>query len=543
LAVQIGAKPLGYDAAGNVNSYNDSAMGTWIYGYDALNRLVSGQNTATTGTSTQYAGKYLCWAYDSFGNRTTQNLQSSSCSPTMDVTAAFNEKNQVVWTTVNSAVNGFSYDASGNVTSDYNHSYLYDAEGHICAEASTYFSWLTMMTGYVYDADGNRVAKGAITKWSCDPSVNGIATAGSETDYVLGPGGEQIAEMAKTSNGAMAWQRGYVYAGSMLLGTYSPASDASGQPQLSFRLTDWLGTMRTITDSSGVLQATCTGLPFGDVQSCQGNVPDPRYFTGKERDSESGNDYFGARYYASSMGRWLSPDWAAMATPVPYAKLSDPQTLNLYAYVGNNPLTRFDADGHTITCTGNQCKQYIAALQKATGMTFAADKNGLLSITSKPDKMGYVGSAVAGVIGDKKDAVNISADSNNNVLGGHYAGHGNQILNFNSINALSSAKGGFTPQSIVTHETMEAYVGLKLGGAYDMATYSKAHAAAIGYENAERLSEGLPARIDEYGSGSNGTFHGTINFSFWKEHFDVTNGTSVSNVTSERTNQPGQTIQ
>lgn len=69
-------------------------------------------------------------------------------------------------------------------------------------------------------------------------------------------------------------------------------------------------------------------------------------FTGKERDTESGLDYFGARYYASSMGRFMSPDWAAKAEPVPYSKLDDPQTLNLYSYVGNNPLGRVDADGH-----------------------------------------------------------------------------------------------------------------------------------------------------------------------------------------------------
>jgi len=68
--------------------------------------------------------------------------------------------------------------------------------------------------------------------------------------------------------------------------------------------------------------------------------------TGKERDTESGNDYFGARYYASSMGRFLSPDWAAKAWPVPYAKLDDPQTLNLYGYLRNNPLGGVDADGH-----------------------------------------------------------------------------------------------------------------------------------------------------------------------------------------------------
>src|SRR5271169_5448286 len=69
-------------------------------------------------------------------------------------------------------------------------------------------------------------------------------------------------------------------------------------------------------------------------------------FTGKERDSESGNDYFGARYYASSMGRFMSPDWAAKEDPVPYATFDDPQSLNLYSYVRNNPLTRADADGH-----------------------------------------------------------------------------------------------------------------------------------------------------------------------------------------------------
>lgn len=72
-------------------------------------------------------------------------------------------------------------------------------------------------------------------------------------------------------------------------------------------------------------------------------------FTGKERDAESGNDYFEARYYSSSMGRFMSPDWIAKEEgddPVPYAVLDDPQSLNLYSYVRNNPLTRVDADGH-----------------------------------------------------------------------------------------------------------------------------------------------------------------------------------------------------
>jgi len=69
-------------------------------------------------------------------------------------------------------------------------------------------------------------------------------------------------------------------------------------------------------------------------------------FTGKERDTESGLDNFGARYFASTMGRFMSPDWAARPTTVPYAVFGDPQSLNLYNYVRNDPVSRVDPDGH-----------------------------------------------------------------------------------------------------------------------------------------------------------------------------------------------------
>ena len=82
------------------------------------------------------------------------------------------------------------------------------------------------------------------------------------------------------------------------------------------------------------------------------------HFTGKERDTESGNDYFGARYYSSAMGRFMSPDWSAKAEPVPYAKLDDPQSLNLYSYVLNNPLVGIDKDGHECEA----CAQFMDAV-------------------------------------------------------------------------------------------------------------------------------------------------------------------------------------
>jgi len=64
-------------------------------------------------------------------------------------------------------------------------------------------------------------------------------------------------------------------------------------------------------------------------------------FTGKERDAESGLDYFGARYYGSAMGRFLSPDPSGLA----FANVANPQSLNLYAYVRNNPLINTDPTG------------------------------------------------------------------------------------------------------------------------------------------------------------------------------------------------------
>ena len=46
------------------------------------------------------------------------------------------------------------------------------------------------------------------------------------------------------------------------------------------------------------------------------------------------------------MGRWLSPDWSDKPEPVPYSLLDNPQSLNLYGYVKNNPLSKSDPDGH-----------------------------------------------------------------------------------------------------------------------------------------------------------------------------------------------------
>lgn len=87
----------------------------------------------------------------------------------------------------------------------------------------------------------------------------------------------------------------------------------------------------------------------------------PAHFTGKERDSESELDYFGARYYSSTMGRFMSPDWADSPSPVPWAVFSDPQSLNLYSYVRNNPLSHRDLDGHVKCSDGTEADACVTA--------------------------------------------------------------------------------------------------------------------------------------------------------------------------------------
>jgi RHS repeat-associated protein len=164
----------------------------------------------------------------------------------------------------------------------------------------------------------------------------------SSVDFLYDLAGYEITQLSSTG----AWQRGELYARSRHVGTY--ANGSSGTTYFSYA--DWLGTERVRTDVTGVTCETITSLPFGDGQTTSGSCgdPSPMHFTGKERDTESNLDFFGARHHASGLGRFMVPDWAARPTPVPYAALGNPQTLNLYAYVRNSPLAQRDRGGHCI---------------------------------------------------------------------------------------------------------------------------------------------------------------------------------------------------
>ncbi|MEZ2346470.1 RHS repeat-associated core domain-containing protein [Terriglobus sp. RCC_193] len=111
-------------------------------------------------------------------------------------------------------------------------------------------------------------------------------------------------------------------------------------PTTTYTITDHLNTASLEFSDAGTLVWQGAFAPFG--QELDNNPNFNRYkFTGKERDTESGLDLMGARYYASTMGRFMSPDPSGLT----FANLPDPQSFNLYAYARNNPLINTDPSG------------------------------------------------------------------------------------------------------------------------------------------------------------------------------------------------------
>jgi RHS repeat-associated protein len=308
---------LGFTGNGDIQTANDSVNGNWSYTYDQFNRL---SNAVAANIS-----KGCSETYDRFGNRWDQQPYGGtgySCNPFV---ASF--------TGNNNRIDGYSYDAAGNLLNDGNHRYAYDAENRIkCVDPDpTTWSCNSAMMVYTYDAEGHRVR-----------ASNPAGTSGLEYLYDLQ--GHAVTAL-NASNGG--WNRGEIYADGQHIATY-----ANGTTY--FNHSDWLGTERLRSQMNGTEYSRWTNLPFGE-----GSItpdPSPLHFTGKERDAEDGLDYFGARYYSSGQGRWMSPDWAARPTAVPYAVFGDPQSLNLYGYVRNSPIGRFDTDGHSFDCSGEKAQ-------------------------------------------------------------------------------------------------------------------------------------------------------------------------------------------
>src|SRR5579872_2854401 len=274
--------------------------------YDALNRLTSAQNAGTDCSQTTLNGKTKFWGnayvYDAWGNLLQKTVTKCSAE-NLSVTALANNQ-----------LSGYNYDAAGNMTHDAttNLNYSFDQENRITGAAGY---------TYTYDADGNRVEKSngstGTIYWYMSPGIVGESdlTGSLKSEYVFFDG-ERVAR-----------------------------KDLPGST-VSYYFSDHLKTASVITDSAGIIKEDEDYYPWGGELQFVNNDNNHYKFTSKERDLETGLDYFGARYYGNWLGRFVSADWAAKPEAVPYSDLHDPQSLNLYSYVRNIPTSDADPDGH-----------------------------------------------------------------------------------------------------------------------------------------------------------------------------------------------------
>jgi RHS repeat-associated protein len=287
-----------------MQTQSDTVLNQGItFGYgDGFNRLTS--RTVTSGTLQNYT-----YAYDRYGNRVSQTpLQGGyTFNPTI------NPANNQITTS------GYTYDAAGNMLNDGVHSYQYDAEGNLV--------WVDggSTAKYVYDVFNQRVH---------------VQTASAITEYIYDYAGRRVSGWLSPNNYG---NQGRIYWDGQQIGFRS--SDGT-----NFDHQDILGTERLRTTYSGAVGATYQSLPWGDGYTAtvnnSGADQDSLHFAGLEHDAESGTEHAQFRNYASAQGRWLAPD-----SYLGSYDLTNPQSMNRYAYTLNNPTSLLDPSGLTVTCT------------------------------------------------------------------------------------------------------------------------------------------------------------------------------------------------
>ncbi len=307
---------------------------TQSFTYDTLDRLGTASEAPTAGGAAVWSQTF---GYDQYGNRwvsASTGLPSNGLEPASQswYTAATNQFTDTS-----------NYDAAGNRKAMSPYTLTYDAENRIVSATSQNNG----STNYVYDGDGRRV----------------LATfsGGTYTLYVNDANGELAAEYSTIPQTTSGTQ----YMGADWLGSTRATADANGGNAQRF---DYLPFGLEL-GSLGVANRTA-GLGYGGVG--------PRMkFTGKERDTESGLDNFGARYYGSNMGRMMSPD-PMMAS----AKAWDPQTWNRYSYAHNNPLSYIDPTGMA-EVNAADCAKDKACVTVNVNVIYDKNANGGDGLTDK----------------------------------------------------------------------------------------------------------------------------------------------------------------
>ena len=270
-----------------------------------------------------YADWNQTYSYDRYGNRT--GVAASAATgvspvpqdgiPALSYDAA---TNRIVST-------GFSYDPAGNqVTNGTGQTFFYDAAGRLAKVKDQ--NNVTVAT-YTYGSSNQRL----ITQ-------SGDENSPAKTYYIW-DGGSVISEYTDPSGAVMPqWSKDYIYFGARLLATDEP--NGVGGEIVHYHHPDRLGT-RLVTNNLDTTYFKQAGLPFGTPLDSESTGATNRRFTSYDRSTTTGLDYAVNRNYDSRQGRFTQPDPLGMGA----ASLTDPQSLNMYSYVGNDPVNRVDPDG------------------------------------------------------------------------------------------------------------------------------------------------------------------------------------------------------
>jgi RHS repeat-associated protein len=282
--------------------------------YDSLNRIGTAQSSGTQWGET--------YTIDAWGNLTTIGQVSGKSNHESLSQSALS----------NNQLTGFTYDAAGNMTVSGSETYTYDAENRLIATAGT---------SYVYDGDGDRVEKctEGTTPGTCASGATG-------TMYWRGTSSDPQVETDLSGNVL----ENYIFLGGKRIARRDGSTAA-----VHFYFSDHLGSHGVVVNATG---STCEQdidyYPYGGQENdyCP-NVAQNYKFTGKERDSESGLDNFGKRYFGSSLGRFQTPDpfnpiFRFRKRSQFDAFLAQPQNWNQYPYAWNNPLRFADPSGESV---------------------------------------------------------------------------------------------------------------------------------------------------------------------------------------------------
>jgi RHS repeat-associated protein len=284
----------GYDAANRRTTLTLPNGIVTSYGYDAASGLAG----MTYSFGSTLLGS-LGYGYDLSGKRTSMSGSFARTGvPNAVSVTSYNANNQLTtWGTAN-----LFYDADGNITSDGNHSYSWDARNQMKQIDSG------ATASFTYDPFGRRVNKTIL---------------GTSTNFLY-DGANVVQELSGTTPTA-----------SLLTGSldeYFTRTDSSGA---RYFLRDALGSTLALADSAGGLQTSYTFEPFGGTTIAGSTTSSGFAYTGRELDSTGLNLYFyRARYYNTQLQRFMSED------PIGFRG-----GINLYAYAGNGPTLWRDPTG------------------------------------------------------------------------------------------------------------------------------------------------------------------------------------------------------